>query len=172
VILQDAISAFLSGDRENFFREFSEPIIIQFRNRRRFSSSSSGTSLSDQKNKKNLPQVVQLLKQGSSFPLIPLQVPRGGVALVRVGRSEQNDIVIQDDTVSARHAVFIVHKATGTVSLKDLASSNGTWVNEQRLVTATETVLFDGDTLFFGEIGFLFFYPRGLFEVISSLVNR
>ena len=170
MILQDIISLSLSSTPQSFLGVISAPVLVQFHSRRRFSSSSSGTSLSDP-SKKNLPQVIQLLRQGNNFPVFFLQ-PKGVPGVVRAGRSEQNDLVFADDTVSARHAVFLFHPTTKTVSVKDLASSNGTWVNGQRLVATTEAVLFDGDTLYLGELGFLFFYPHGLYEVMCNLVKR
>ncbi len=64
-----------------------------------------------------------------------------------VGRDLANDVPVNDPEVSRRHARFIM-QADGIV-LEDLGSTNGTFVNGQRL--ATPQVLRPGDVLTFGE---------------------
>lgn len=51
--------------------------------------------------------------------------------LCRVGRSEGNELQLQDDHVSRHHAVLETH--AGVVWLRDLGSSNGTYVNGERV---------------------------------------
>jgi pSer/pThr/pTyr-binding forkhead associated (FHA) protein len=48
-----------------------------------------------------------------------------------IGRDESSDIVIQDSGVSKKHAEIIVE--SGQITLKDLGSSNGTYVNGIRI---------------------------------------
>lgn len=69
------------------------------------------------------------------------------------GRDQQVDLVINDTTVSRKHAQIEVI-ADGTARLTDLGSLNGTMVNEQRL-TGT-TALKPGDSVTFGTVAFLF----------------
>jgi len=54
------------------------------------------------------------------------------VGLNTVGRSPDNDIVIQDGYVSRRHCTILVH-ANNNVELFDTASKNGILVNGQRI---------------------------------------
>ena len=51
---------------------------------------------------------------------------------VRIGRSPDNDIVINDPTVSRNHLV-ITQEYNGTYTVKDLNSANGTTVNGSRV---------------------------------------
>ena len=44
-----------------------------------------------------------------------------------IGRDEDADIVIDDDTLSRRH--FVITREAGSYVLKDLGSQNGTWVD-------------------------------------------
>jgi hypothetical protein len=49
-----------------------------------------------------------------------------------VGRSSDNDVVVQDGCVSRRHCAILVHVSSGC-ELHDTASKNGTFVNGERL---------------------------------------
>lgn len=70
---------------------------------------------------------------------------------VTVGRSKDNTVVISDPRASNHHAwVGIVdHK----VVLRDLESTNGTFLNAQIDAPVGEVVLSPGDTIFFGGHG-------------------
>jgi pSer/pThr/pTyr-binding forkhead associated (FHA) protein len=54
------------------------------------------------------------------------------VGLNTVGRSQDNDVVIEDSYVSRRHCAILVH-ASNTCEVHDTASKNGTYLNGQRL---------------------------------------
>ncbi|MFK8019903.1 MAG: FHA domain-containing protein [Pseudomonadales bacterium] len=62
-----------------------------------------------------------------------------------VGRSDDCDITVDDSRVSRKHAA--ISMSDSIVSLEDLKSANGTYVNGQRL--QGRTVLADGDTIAF-----------------------
>jgi hypothetical protein len=67
---------------------------------------------------------------------------------ITVGRSPYSDIVLADPRVSFRHAwVGIVD---GKAVLRDLKSTNGTFLNAQLKARITEMPLSSGDTIFFG----------------------
>jgi FHA domain/Domain of unknown function (DUF1707) len=55
-------------------------------------------------------------------------------ARVVLGRSSTCELVLADDTVSRRHAELRI--ADGCWLLRDLGSSNGTWVNGRRVMEA------------------------------------
>jgi uncharacterized RDD family membrane protein YckC len=65
-----------------------------------------------------------------------------------IGRSRSCDIRLREDTVSRLHAAFIPGPA-GLV-LEDLGSSNGTFLNEQRVLGPRAVV--EGDTVRFGAL--------------------
>jgi hypothetical protein len=70
-----------------------------------------------------------------------------------VGRSnsgENVDIPLADATISSRHAVFVVDASTGTVTIEDTGSTNGTFVNEEHLGFNGRRELKDGDRIRFG----------------------
>jgi pSer/pThr/pTyr-binding forkhead associated (FHA) protein/V8-like Glu-specific endopeptidase len=55
---------------------------------------------------------------------------------LKIGRSSTNNIVISDVTVSAQHAIITILD-TKEVHIKDLNSTNGTYVNGKRINTET-----------------------------------
>jgi adenylate cyclase len=66
-----------------------------------------------------------------------------------VGRAATSDVPIYDPTISRRHAEVAL--ANGGVQVKDLGSSNGTFVNGARV---TDTVANAGDVVTFGKVAF------------------
>jgi FHA domain/Domain of unknown function (DUF1707) len=66
-------------------------------------------------------------------------------ARLAIGRSSGCELVLADDTVSRRHAELFVEE--GRWLLRDLRSSNGTWVNGRRIV---EAEVRSGDVLHLG----------------------
>lgn len=65
-----------------------------------------------------------------------------------IGRSGESDMVLDDSAVSRVHAI-VLHDAAGDYRICDQDSTNGTYVNNQRI---GEHVLKDGDEI---EIGLL-----------------
>jgi hypothetical protein len=64
------------------------------------------------------------------------------VGVNTIGRSEENDVVIQDGCVSRRHCAILVHVSSGC-ELHDTASKNGTFLNGVRLARPTRLQLGD-----------------------------
>lgn len=54
---------------------------------------------------------------------------------LKIGRSTSNDIVLNDQTISAQHAVLYVDDSN-RYHIKDLNSTNGTFVNDKRVADA------------------------------------
>lgn len=51
---------------------------------------------------------------------------------IKIGRSQSNDVVISNPVVSGEHAVLFVMD-DGSIMIKDLSSTNGTYVNSNRI---------------------------------------
>jgi phosphoserine phosphatase RsbU/P len=75
----------------------------------------------------------------------------------RVGRGRTSDIWLRDPSVSREHAELIVEGRR--VTLRDLGSHNGSWVNDQRIEQPTS--LSSGDRLRFGDQELSLVDPQG-----------
>ncbi len=82
-------------------------------------------------------------QKGHSFPVTSVGIT--------VGRDEDNDIVIHDPRVSHRHAWIGIIDSNAV--LRDLESTNGTFLNAHLGSLVHEVVLSPGDTVFFGGHG-------------------
>ncbi len=71
--------------------------------------------------------------------------------LITVGSLDDNNLVVKDDTVSRYHAQII--QEDDSYVIKDLDSTNGTWINQVRI---KEAYLSPGCLLRFGEAEFIF----------------
>ncbi|MCX7665253.1 MAG: FHA domain-containing protein [Gemmataceae bacterium] len=80
--------------------------------------------------------VCWLFDRGKPYPL--------HIGVNSVGRLPDNDVIIDDVTVSRRHCVVIVHSDL-SCEIHDIASKNGTLVNGTKLQGVAR--LKDGDTI-------------------------
>ncbi|MBI2843991.1 MAG: FHA domain-containing protein [Armatimonadetes bacterium] len=108
-----------------------------------------------------LAEPVQTLEIHEEAPTLARLVPLAGEEeyLIRpgensLGRRPANDIVIPDPYVSGNHAVITA--SDGCFSILDLGSTNGTFVNGEKLVPNEPRQLTDGDRMTVGQIEFRF----------------
>jgi len=72
--------------------------------------------------------------------------------ITSVGRHEDSDLLLDDVSVSRHHAVF-TRTASGRITLRDLNSLNGTYVNGSRV---EETTLHSADEVQIGKFKLVF----------------
>src|SRR5260370_22185974 len=83
-----------------------------------------------------------------------LQWPQGrmplGLERISIGRASTNQVVLSDPSVSSRHAIIALKDQAYWIT--DNGSTNGTLLNQQRLVPQVPSQLHPGDTIRFGTI--------------------
>jgi hypothetical protein len=91
-----------------------------------------------------------LMDKESVYPL--------NIGLNTIGRSPENDVVVQDAYISRRHCAILVHAGDGC-ELHDIASKNGTYLNGRKL--AGPTTLSPGDEIRMCDRQFVFLGKDG-----------
>ncbi len=85
-----------------------------------------------------------------------------------IGRLGDNDVQIDDGSVSSRHAEIVAQD--GGVVLRDLDSTNGTFLNGEQVIG--EVVASEGDEIYFGSVRSVFMEPVAApIEVASAIVE-
>jgi class 3 adenylate cyclase len=69
-----------------------------------------------------------------------------------IGRASANDIVVEDSSASRHHAEIHVDETTNKISIVDLDSTNGTYINHQRI--SGECTLKANDVIRIGQVIF------------------
>lgn len=85
---------------------------------------------------------------------------------VRIGQGPQNDVVIDDDTISTSHARL--EYAEGSWRLSDLGSRNGTFVDGVRVPSGGTVELPGGAPVAFGGVKLIFSPGEGLPAVAAT----
>jgi serine/threonine protein kinase len=95
-----------------------------------------------------------MLTQLSQVVGAALQAPQGRIPLglepITIGRASTNQVIISDPSVSSHHASIELKDQAYWIT--DRGSTNGTFLNQQRLVPQVTFQLHPGDTIRFGKI--------------------
>lgn len=78
---------------------------------------------------------------------------------ITVGRTGNNDIELDDASVSRFHAWFQIDPQSAVWHICDAESSNGTWCNQQRLSPRRPAPLNDGTLVTIGHVDLTFMMP-------------
>ena len=90
--------------------------------------------------------------------------------MIFLGRSPGNDVVIPDTMVSKLHAYFCQLPGENGYQLVDMNSTNGTFVNGEKLLPSVTKSLRDADEVAFGpEARLIFFSAPGFCELLKEL---
>jgi FHA domain len=81
---------------------------------------------------------------------LPLIFKPGGRRL-NVGRASDNDLTLNDASVSKIHAALLM-TAEGTLLVADTGSTNGTYLNGRRISYGESRLIEDGDVVGFGDV--------------------
>jgi hypothetical protein len=95
-------------------------------------------------------QVMARVTQQYGSREIPLIFKPGGKRL-NVGRASDNDLTLNDSSVSKIHAALLMN-SEGTLLVADTGSTNGTYINGRRIAYGESRPIEEGDVLGFGDV--------------------
>jgi hypothetical protein len=104
------------------------------------------------------PLVFPVLKGSSKFNAFAMGVT--------VGRTENNDIAVNDDSMSRFHA-FFQHKHEWR--LTDADSKNGTYINGNKLTPQLAVAVPDLAVVQFGDVEMKFFFAQSFFDSLTDV---
>jgi hypothetical protein len=104
--------------------------------------------------------VVEIRKQAGTAPS----------NMICVGRAANNDIVLANKIVSKLHTYFLVSEPGDSYEIVDANSTNGTVVNNRRLIAYKNQPLVNRDQIKFGpSIQMVYLTPQGFHELLQQL---
>ena len=95
-------------------------------------------------------QVLARITQQNGTREVPLVFRPGGKRL-NVGRASDNELSLNDASVSKIHAALLM-TGEGTLLVADTGSTNGTYINGRRIAYGESRVIEDGDVIGFGDV--------------------
>jgi hypothetical protein len=95
-------------------------------------------------------QVIARITQPNGTREVPLIFRPGGKRL-NVGRASDNELTINDASVSKIHAALLM-TGEGALLVADTGSTNGTFINGRRITYGESRVIEDGDVIGFGDV--------------------
>lgn len=90
---------------------------------------------------------------------------------VTLGRTGNNDITIEDNTVSRFHAYFAPDEKSGVWSLVDAKSTAGTWLSGKKLGAKVPQAIEDTTRLRVGEVELQFLEPKSFWAYLRKLLR-
>jgi hypothetical protein len=113
--------------------------------------------------------MAELLQQFDDLGVATLP-PIHGSEELQIGRLPDNDLVVDDPSVSKRHAMLKWDSVVRRCVVTDLHSRNGTLINGEYIRDAN-TLVSDGDMLCFGDAEFCFLETHSLLSMLRVAGN-
>jgi hypothetical protein len=95
-------------------------------------------------------EVIARVTQTNGTREVPLVFKPGGRRL-NVGRASDNELTLNDTSVSKIHAALLM-TSEGTILVADTGSTNGTFINGRRISYGESRLIEDGDVVGFGDV--------------------
>jgi hypothetical protein len=86
---------------------------------------------------------------------------------ITVGRTDSSDVVVNDYSVSKKHAYFTIDPHLRAILLYDSGSTNGTFVGGKRLESKGHKVVQSGQNVGFGRYTFLFLTATEFYRYLT-----
>jgi FHA domain len=165
----------LTLGREEFLASAAPAVLVRTRLRRQdLTVTGTSTLTVEQDVRETIDQVItegRFPLENTEMELYPLAKKLGASFRDRItiGRTENNDVVISDPSVSRLHAY--VRHANGWV-VADAGSKNGSWLGEAQLEPRREVPLPPGMALRLGDVPLTFYRSSELFQLLGGEHGR
>jgi hypothetical protein len=148
VIVEAEVDIFTTGiSVDPTFGEFEEDLRRQDEERR---AAKTGVPIpSGAPPMPDIPVTARITQQNGTRE-VPLVFKPGGKRL-NVGRASDNELTLNDGSVSKIHAALLM-TAEGTLLVADTGSTNGTYINGRRIAYGESRAIEDGDVIGFGDV--------------------
>jgi hypothetical protein len=110
--------------------------------------------------------MISLLCQFEDLAVATLP-PMSEASELQVGRQPDCDLVLDHTSVSKQHALLRWEAPQARCTLRDLGSTNGTYVNDATV--RSEVALRDGDVISFGDVQFWFMLTGSLQQKLRAM---
>jgi hypothetical protein len=165
----------LTLGREEFLAAAAPAVLVRTRSRRRDRTVTGTKTLTVEQDFQET--VDQAMSEGrppretAEMELYPLAKKLGASFRDRItiGRTDNNDVVIADPSVSRLHAY--VRHANGWV-VADAGSKNGSWLGDEQLEPRREVPLPPSTAIRFGDVHLTFYRSSDLFELLGGEHGR
>jgi len=113
----------------------------------------------------------ELVADPGLYEVYPLVKKPGAAfaAKITVGRTQNNDVVFNDVTVSRFHAYL--RPSSNDWQVCDAGSKNGTCLGGQKLPARRETAIAAGTSIRFGDVETVFYTADLLFDILDSTAS-
>jgi pSer/pThr/pTyr-binding forkhead associated (FHA) protein len=170
---EEFIERFGSLSKKRFLDQFREPfLLLEMRGRKKSEGFSAYARTSTSKGP-TLP-AVKVMDTVIDSLTVPLEKSERNTFenSITVGRDQSNDVVLPHRSVSKFHAVIRKDPATGSLSIWDLGSLNGTTANGRYLPEGEACALESGMTIVFGQsVQGTFFSPEEFFDYVRLMIR-
>ena len=168
-IVQDYLEAAQKLSDDAFCQQLDVPVLVTAVSDLDPSFQSAPTRMLAEEDRLAMLNRVRLDHRSRVLELRPRKPNR--LRQVSIGRSESNDLVLADETVSSQHAIYMPDPKTSRPVVQDLQSTNGSRINDHPLLPGRSAFVRDGDTLPFGDAVFLFYSPAGLYDAMWVMLR-
>ena len=110
------------------------------------------------------------------FGMLKIKMPDGKLReypldqpSLSIGRAPGNELIIEDNTISRRHARLTVE--SGRLMIEDMNSANGTFIGSQRIPSATPSLMPKNQVVRLGDVELQYNAPPSV-ETTQAFVNK
>ncbi len=105
----------------------------------------------------------------ANAPLLPIRQRGESVwEYITLGRASTADLIIDDPAISNVHCHFEIDYVDGTISVQDVGSSNGTFINRNPIQPHQPMPLKSGDCIRFGQSIYYYVNHTTLDELVNG----